>query len=440
MTVVKLLFLFFALIIVACSEYPDMEPDILAQHIYSQNPINLESSNKEYVKILAKSFGMSENDIVAIQKHILSKKTTDKMKDDYEVALHKKVHELKQRNGSAARKDFVVNVLAPYFDALSRNQIYKSGMENEIFERDVCQLYEKFFPGDNAAQSLYAFMNASKIYFSGESFNVDYLNAINRNLLRYGLFLDFELQSTANLLSVQDTLLPMTVYKGDSLAAIKLKRFIPGLMPSKSGYYTIGMHYVVVLDDMIAAHAESDFLELEKGELYKKYDDKRFERFWRYLGMNMTLQKASEIYNFLMKKDFEGKPIAYIKRAEELNTTIHETKHIVDQIEHPELTLNLDAEFSAHITEAVFSPVPNVALLSAIQRMENYAMIQRQPYLNQVVAKLWTIAERSAYEKQYTNDSLRYDLANLYNNYRTIRENAFFEPLNEFAEKIVNKL
>ena len=324
MTVVKLLFLFFALIIVACSEYPDMEPDILAQHIYSQNPINLESSNKEYVKILAKSFGMSENDIVAIQKHILSKKTTDKMKDDYEVALHKKVHELKQRNGSAARKDFVVNVLAPYFDALSRNQIYKFGMENEIFERDVCQLYEKFFPGDNAAQSLYAFMNASKIYFSGESFNVDYLNAINRNLLRYGLFLDFELQSTANLLSVQDTLLPMTVYKGDSLAAIKLKRFIPGLMPSKSGYYTIGMHYVVVLDDMIAAHAESDFLELEKGELYKKYDDKRFERFWRYLGMNMTLQKASEIYNFLMKKDFEGKPIAYIKRAEELNTTIHE--------------------------------------------------------------------------------------------------------------------
>ena len=71
MTVVKLLFLFFALIIVACSEYPDMEPDILAQHIYSQNPINLESSNKEYVKILAKSFGMSENDIVAIQKHNL---------------------------------------------------------------------------------------------------------------------------------------------------------------------------------------------------------------------------------------------------------------------------------------------------------------------------------------------------------------------------------
>ena len=45
---------------------------------------------------------------------------------------------------------------------------------------------------------------------------------------------------------------------------------------------------------------------------------------------------------------------------------------------------------------------------------------------------------------EYTGESFLYsvnfDLANLYNNYRTIRENAFFEPLNEFAEKIVNKL
>lgn len=436
----KYLFLFLAFLFVACSEYPDMEPDILAQHIYSQNPIELGSSNKEYVTMLAKSFGMSEDGVVAVQKHILSKKTTGKMKDDYELALHKKVLELKQKHGKTAQKNFVVNVLAPYFDALSRNQIYKSGMENEIFERDVCELYEKFFPGERAAQSLYAFMNASRIYFSGESFNVDYLNTVNRNLLKYGLFLDYELQSTANLLKVQDTLLPMTAYKGDSLAAIKLKRFIPGLMPSKFGYYTIGMRYVVILDDMVAARAESDSLELENGELYRKYGDKRFELFWRYLGLNMTLQKASEIYNLLLKKDFGGKSIAFIKRAEELNTTIHETKHIVDQIEHPELTLNLDAEFSAHVTEAIFSPVPNVALLSAIQRMENYAMVQRQPYLNQVVVKLWTMAKRSAYEKQYTNDSLRIDLADLYNNYRTIRENAYFEPLDEFAAKIVGRL
>ena len=436
----KFLFLLLALFFAACSEYPDMEPDILAQHIYSQNPIELGSSNKEYVAMLAKSFGMNEGAIIAVQKHILSKKTTDKMKSDYEKAIYEKAVKLEQQNGESARKDFVVNVLAPYLDALSRNEIYKSGPDNESFERIVSNLYGKFFPDDGAAQSLFAFMNAAKVYFSGESFNVDLKNTVNRNLLKYGLFLDFELQSMASILKVQDTLLPMTAYKGDSLAAINLKRFIPGLMPSKAGYYTIGMNYVVALDDMIAARAESDSLELEQGEFYRKYGDKRFEHFWRYLGLDLSLQKASEIYNRLLKKDLGGKNFAYIKRVDELNTAIHETKHIVDQIEHPELTLNLDAEFSAHVTEAIFSPAPNAALLSAIQRMENYAMVQRQPYLNQVVVKLWTMAKRSAYEEQYTDDSLRIDLTDLYNNYRTIREKAYFEPLDEFAEKVAGKL
>ena len=436
----KLFLIFIALCLVACSEYPEMEPDILAQHIYSQNPIELGSSNKEYVMMLAKSFGMSDDEIVAVQKHILSKKTTDRMKDDYEAAIHRKILELKKRDGKSAQKDFVINVLAPYLDALSRNQIYKSGPENESFEREICQLYEKFFPGDDAAQALSAFINSSKSYFGGENFNVDFQNAVNRNLLKYGLFLDYELQSMASILKVQDSLLPMTPYKGDSLAIIKLKRFIPGLMPSKSGYYTIGMRYVVVLDDMIAVRAESDSLELEQGEFYRKYADKRFERFWRYLGLDLSLQRASEIYNQLMKKDFEGKSLAYIKRVEELNTAIHEAKHIVDQIEHPELTLNLDAEFSAHVTEAIFSPAPNVALLSAIQRMEKYAMVQQQPYLNQIVVKLWTMAKRSAYEKQYTNDSLQNDLMNLYSNYRTIRENAYFDSLDDFMDKITKKL
>jgi transcription termination factor NusB len=139
----------FTLFLVACSEYPEMEMDILAQHIYSQNPIDLDSQNKEYVAMLAKSFGMKEDEIVDIQKHILSKKTTSRMKQDYEAALQKKIFELKQRNRKSAQKDFIVNVLAPYLDDLSRGHIYKSGLENEVFEREICELYEKFFSEAN---------------------------------------------------------------------------------------------------------------------------------------------------------------------------------------------------------------------------------------------------------------------------------------------------
>jgi hypothetical protein len=101
------------------------------------------------VAMLAKSFGMKEDEIVDIQKHILSKKTTSRMKQDYEAALQKKIFELKQRNRKSAQKDFIVNVLAPYLDDLSRGHIYKSGLENEVFEREICELYEKFFSEAN---------------------------------------------------------------------------------------------------------------------------------------------------------------------------------------------------------------------------------------------------------------------------------------------------
>ena len=64
----RFLIFLLTLFLVACSEYPEMEMDILAQHIYSQNPIDLDSQNKEYVAMLAKSFGMKEDEIVDIQK------------------------------------------------------------------------------------------------------------------------------------------------------------------------------------------------------------------------------------------------------------------------------------------------------------------------------------------------------------------------------------
>ena len=152
------------------------------------------------------------------------------------------------------------------------------------------------------------------------------------------------------------------------------------------------------------------------------------------------MEKASKIYKTLMKKDFAGHTKTYIKTALSMETAIHEAKHLVDQIEHPELTLNLDAEFSAHVTSAIFNPAPRAALLSAIRRMENYAMYHRLSRMNEVARKLWEMAMRSAGGEIYTEDSLRRDLIHLYNDYRTIRENAFFEPLGDFNEKIVRKI
>ena len=160
--VLSCLFLLFMLW--GCSEYPEMDADVLAQHIYAQNPIELTGSNKEYISMVAKSFGLKDKQVLEVQEHILSKKTIDKLKEDYENKLRKKVFELEQRKVKiSSRNDFVINVFAPYLDNVSRNQIYKSGLETEAFETKVCGLYEKFFPTENAVQSLREFFNASRI-------------------------------------------------------------------------------------------------------------------------------------------------------------------------------------------------------------------------------------------------------------------------------------
>lgn len=154
---------------------------------------------------------------------------------------------------------------------------------------------------------------------------------------------------------------------------LKTKRFIPGLLPFKAGYNNAATHFVVVIDDAIENSTEEYLRELKND--FFKYNDNRYNRYWHSIGLpQLDLLKASAIYTKLLEKDYKGKSRDCIKQSQEIETAIHEAKHQVDGIEHPELTLNFDAEFSAHVTSAIFSPSPHVALLSAIQRMDRFGI------------------------------------------------------------------
>ena len=425
-------------LLIGCSEYPEMDKDILAYHVFSENAIDLENSDEEYLKLVAQSFGMSTKDVQNLQKNILSKKTTSNLVYSYEASIHGKIVELLDKKGSAAKKEYVVNVLAPYLDALSKGQPYKSGIDRSIFEEDLCALFNDFFNVPQGSNPLHDFIDDVYRYNHGGTSNADNLNRINNILVYNGLYIDWNEQSNLNVLKVQDAILPNTQYKDKTISIIKLKRIVPGLMPVKLGYYTAGSNQVVVLEDMVRFNADEKIKEVELGKNFSKYDDRRFEKFWHSIGLDLNVQKASRIYSALLKKDFLGKKKNFIQQSLEIETTLHEGKHFVDQIEHPELSLNLDMEFSAHITSAIFNPAPNVVLLSAIQRMEKYAMYHSLSNLNNVVRQLWEVAKRSANEELYTNDSLRKDLIEIYDNYRTIREHASFESLKDFCDDIVS--
>ena len=429
------LFLFFT----GCSEYPEMNEDILAYHVFSADQMDLENDDDEYIDLLAKSFGMTPKSVRKIQKFILSKKTESNLLYGFESAMHAKVVELLGSSDNA-RNDFVVNVLAPYLNVLSKNKPYKSGIDRELFERDVCTLFGKFFNEPQENNSLRAFMDDVYRYNNGGVSSTDYINQLNEVLLKKNLFVDLNALSYLNVLAVDDVVLSPTPYKNKSVSVVALKRIMPGLLPSKLGYYLAGADRVVVLNDMVDFVAEAKILEIEQNRFFSKYEDKRFVKFWRSIGLDLSLEKASKIYNQLMKKDFLGKPKKFVTQAMSMEVAIHEAKHLVDQIEHPELTLNLDAEFSAHVTAAIFNPAPNAALFSAIDRMAGFAMHHRLAVMNDVTRKLWTMAQRSAFEETYSNDSLRQDLLRLYCDYRTVREHASFGSLVDFNRQIALKV
>ena len=431
--------LFTVILFTACSEYPEMNEDILAYHVFSADQMDLERDDDEYIDLLSKSFGMTPKSVRKIQKFILSKKTESSLLYGFESAMHAKVVELLGSSDNA-RNDFVVNVLAPYLNVLSKNKPYKSGIDRELFERDVCTLFGKFFNEPQENNSLRAFMDDIYRYNNGGVSSTDYINQLNEVLLKKKLFVDLNAQSYLNVLGVDDIVLPPTPYKDKFVSVIALKRIMPGLLPSKLGYYLAGADRVVVLVDLINFISEAKITEIEQNRYFSKYEDKRFVKFWRSIGLDMNVERASLIYNKLMKKDFLGKPKKYVTQALSMEVAIHEAKHLVDQIEHPELTLNLDAEFSAHVTAAIFNPAPNAALFSAIDRMDAFAMHHRLSVMNDVTRKLWKMAQRSAFEETYSNDSLRQDLLRLYCDYRTVREHASFGSLVDFNRQIASKV
>ncbi len=415
-----------------------MEQDILAYHIYSQTDLDLNSKNKENVALLAKSFGMEMPDVVEVLNHILSKKTGSALRRDFKTAIEDKMtllerHKVNEKN----RKDFVINVLGPYLNLLSRNELQNVGLESFDFQNRICKLFGKFFP-NKIHNALDLFIGNVRFYFDGGSSSVKFLHILNETMMPQDYYVDFSFRSSANILIVKEEILPETCYGKSSIRILNLKRIMPGLLLPKTGYFTIGSNTVILLDDMIAIEAEELMTEM-KTKGFEKYTDVRFTKYWRSIGLNLDVSKASQSYMGLIRRDLEGKKFAYIKTSLQMDVAIHEAKHLADNIEHPELTLNIDCEFSAHMTQAYFSPIPYVALFSVINRMQQYAMFHKVSALNDVTRRLWRMAIRSAEDSNYSIQSLRSDLMNLYLDFRTIREYAKFEPLDDFG-KIVEKM
>ena len=443
----------------ACSDYPDMDEDILAFHLYNSGQFDPTNQNDDYVKLLAKSFGMSVLEVRAMQKTLGEKGSAAETRRAAEKAMRAKLDELRRYKGDRSRKKFVVDVLAPYLDLLAKSSLEvaehcircspeqkrmlrehyfsRSGLLDDEYAAKLCDAFGRYFGEDRKRNTLRYLLDHLFGYDNGP--NVIAYNLFNERLLKFGLYADWSYGAIA-FFKVEDVILEETPYKMRKLSVLKLKRIVPELMPSKAGSYTADADHVIVLDDIVNANVDETLAEMEQIDYFEKFTDRRFDKFWHSIGLDLRVITASEVYRRLMKKDFAGKSKRWIKNALEMGVAIHEAKHIVDRIEHPDLNLNLDMEFSAYVTMTVFNPAPNATLAHAISLMQNYAMATRTRTLDNAVRSLWQMALRSAFDEDYTDDLLRQDLVALYDGYMPIRTLGQFELLDDFRDQVATKI
>ena len=419
-----------------------MDEDILVYHVLGEQAIQLDNDSDEYVDMVARSFGTDVKTVRKIQRTALRKKTMSRIRSDFYKVLYTKTMNLLKENGSRARENFIVNVLAPYLNEIT---LKESSDEGEFpialsgYEEIVCMLYGKFFDDQLKDNSLRRFINDLNQYKrEGHISNMDNLKRLNDDLLGYNLFVEWNVGGNINVLQIEDVVLPSTRYKDDSIMIIGVKKIVPGLHLKKKGY-TTGYDRVIVLNDMVKLESEEIIAEVQQNRFFSRYTDKRFERYWHSIKLDLNVEKASKYYNKLLKKDFLGKPKSFVKQALSMEIAVREAKRIYDRIELPKKRY-LDTEFSVYLTSAILGPTPNVALLSAVQQMEKYGYRNSASVLSEMTRKLWELARRSANDETYTDDSLRRDLMQIYCDYRTIDDHFPLVSLEEFNRQIVTKI
>jgi hypothetical protein len=409
---------------------PEMELPFVANQLLSQTSVYLDKSDPEYLDLLGNSIGVSQGKIKDVQHYVLSKRSMNRFESGLLAALDKSSLEAARLKGEKKKNYFAVNVLAPYLTML----LQKKQLPENLGRRIAEDFAENFgmIRGENPLVALSSCIDS---YNRGDACNVDSLHLMNESLETQGFVLQLSLDdANANLLQIRDTVADVRWDDTGRVRVILARRVIPGMLPPLLGYSEIAVPRVIIIENMGDAFAGSRKDAFEKGDF--AYADKRFEDYWRAMGLNLTLERANEIHRILLERDFKGKSGRRIARSLMMETALHEAKHKTDNYDAPWLTLNLDAEFSAHVTAAIFCDAPFASLASAIDRLQNFYVNLGDAVMGRATAALWRVAE-NAVSRNYTSGQLRGELVQVYSDYRTERELLPLPPLDAYKDRIV---
>jgi hypothetical protein len=409
---------------------PEMKMPYIALNLALRVQIKI-TDNNDYLESLEKKSGMSRGKIKELFKH-LSK--NGEILKNANIEISKSLKEFWNLRSSKRLDFFIINILAPYL-----TMVVNDFAVNNADEKEIQAIFAELFnvPEDKA-NPLIELTEGTRRYNYGGTSNLGYKYDLNDYLKSKGFYLDYDLRRAyANIFKIESIICASKEWKdGEKISIFILKRMYPNILKHNLGYAPAWHSDVVVVKDLFHNIAKEYKNELKEKMPAKSYKDYNYQALWKSQNLNIDLERANRIRYELAYKDLNGSSLSQIEKNLIAQTAIHEAKHRIDEIEMPSMRLNLDAEISACLTEAIAGVYPFLGLRNIIEWTEAYYRSTRYEELRHLLAKLWILADK-ALKQNYTGELLRAELMKIYENYSTIQEDANFIDLTEFEQRMV---
>jgi len=391
------------------------------------------TGDREYLEELEIESGMSRKEIKKLFKHLMEYTTKEEVTKRAGAELSNSLKEFHSLPDDKKLKFYVVNILAPYLTMLVNNfDIYTD-------EKEIQSLFAELFnaPKDEANPLLRLAEGTYSFHYGG-TFKVKSIYELNSYLRKEGICLDYNLRGGyANIFKIDYVICNNLEWRPDKKISISvLKRIYPNILEAKLGYAPAEHSDDFLVKDLHHHRAREYREELMRKIPSAQFAGQNYQKLWKSLGLPFDFERMNSMRFELVHKDLGGSSIAQIEKSLIIQTAIHEAKHRIDEIDIPDMRLNLDLEVSAYLTTAITGVYPFLELRKAIEWTEAYFHSTRYIKLRNLLIELWVLADKSLRD-DFTEELLRAELLKIYNNYLTIQGNVNFIDLEEFRQRMV---
>jgi hypothetical protein len=387
--------------------------------------------NELYIEQLAKSFGVTEGEIIeGVWYYLLNP----------EIEIGRSVALMLDENvyteDSFKPTFYFQNIMLPFLTYTSMGLVLRASIEEAIFNR----FRETFDTSgkDPLGDALYEFTMAFRKYLLGGSLHVRYQNNLNTMLLKHGLNI-FVRKLACLGYEVLDYKIP--VQRSGVGDVVFLNKISVSLSMNFLGLSMLDEKNVILTMDNFLEYTDNILYTVEKKQHHFSYTRRRIKNNWTDLNTGFSLEKADEIYVKLMTMEFEGLTKGQIVNRIIRETAVHEVKHKWDEASgNATGWYNVDDETSAHISAILFGNIPYYSLVAFINRCQRfYANIkikEVQEKMKPIIVNCWNIASQASKEK-ISKEKVKEELRKIYDEYRIFEDNSPLPDMDRFEKEVI---